>query len=185
MDLSSLTKMKYISTTMIPPIRNLVGVLKSRWKEGSLEHEALTGPANNPGPNSYNVTSFILTQTSFLARSDKIELKTELQLWIAVENWSRAFHLFAFILCFFFWKSSRSKRSRMETRGHGMSTNTCENLVLHRQSLLFLSCKSPDLYAAPQTVISCWLACVSSWCLMRPFYWVETFHHNTGVRNGV
>lgn len=69
-DLGSLTKMKCIRTTMIPPphaphSHNLVGALESRWKEGSLEHEVLTGSANNPGPTSYNVTSFILTQTSF------------------------------------------------------------------------------------------------------------------------
>lgn len=72
-DLGSLTKMKCVRTTMIPPhSHNLVGALESRSKEGSLEHEVLTGSANSPGPTSYNVTSFILTQTSFLARCDKI-----------------------------------------------------------------------------------------------------------------
>lgn len=72
-DLGSLTKMKMCQNYYDSPhSHNLVGALESRSKEGSLEHEVLTGSANNPGPTSYNVTSFILTQTSFLARCDKI-----------------------------------------------------------------------------------------------------------------
>lgn len=116
--------MKSISATVIPPVCNLVGAVKSRWKEGSLEHEALTGSANNPGPNSCDVTSFILTQTSFLARCDKIELKTELTLSVAPNCcWKLISGLPPFCfhsVPFFFWKSSRRTWSRLETLGHGM-----------------------------------------------------------------